>query len=376
MIKPSRKLRVCLIGCGGMGGAHLGVALETGRVEIASVVDIDENRAKAFKEKFQANRYSLDFREEMTSPDIDMAIVTTLPSQHTEIAVAALQNHKHVLCEKPISNTLESAEQVITAAKQSEGRIIIGHQLRYVEPWPTVIKELREEVIGKPLVMRMAGNQMTFGYIWQNQQKKIIDTSPLVDCGVHYVDLMLSMTGSPAVEVTAMGASLVPEMPGDHYNYGLLQVKFADGSLGYYEAGWGPMMTKNCWQIKDFSGPKGSLSVIAELDHDTPDNPPENITYRLINKRIPAANACEWNECKWDERVIYHKCGKGNSLRPMYDYFFDRITENAPREEFMESLIAAYEALKIVLAADQSVKESKRIKLTNHHFKCRKAEVL
>ncbi|UJH90097.1 Gfo/Idh/MocA family oxidoreductase [Antarcticibacterium sp. 1MA-6-2] len=88
--------------------------------------------------------------------------------------------------------------------------------------------------------------------------------SPIVDCGVHYIDVMCQMTRSKPVQVSAIGARLSDEIPEGNYNYGQLQIRFEDGSVGWYEAGWGPMISETAFFVKDVIGPKGSLSIVAK----------------------------------------------------------------------------------------------------------------
>jgi len=355
----NKKWKVAVVGCGGMGAAHIEALIDSGRAEIVSVVDIVEEKAREYKERYNAKRYSTDYEEEVRRNDIEIVIVTTIPSLHHRIVNSALSYDKNVLCEKPISNSLEGAMEIINAAKKSKGKVLIGHQLRYMEPWPTVIKELKGGIIGKPLVMRMTGNQQTFGEIWEGQKRLIIDTSPLIDCGVHYVDLMCLIVDCKAVSVYAQGINLDPLLPDIYYNYGLLQVKFADGSIGFYEAGWGPMMTQNAWCIKDFSGPKGSYSILYELDHNTPDSPPTVATYRLQKRLIPSTT-CLWKDVMVSEKIITKNTGKGDSLKDEHNFFLDALENDISLEKY---LIGAYESLKIVIAADRSIKENRVIYL-------------
>jgi predicted dehydrogenase len=88
--------------------------------------------------------------------------------------------------------------------------------------------------------------------------------SPIVDCGVHYVDVMCQMTGARPLRVSAVGARLSEELKPGMYNYGQLQVCFDDGSVGWYEAGWGPMMSEVAFFVKDVVGPKGSVSIVKD----------------------------------------------------------------------------------------------------------------
>jgi predicted dehydrogenase len=88
--------------------------------------------------------------------------------------------------------------------------------------------------------------------------------SPIVDCGVHYVDVMCQMTGARPIRVSGVGARLTNELKPDMFNYGQLQVTFDDGSVGWYEAGWGPMMSEVAFFVKDVIGPRGSVSIVKD----------------------------------------------------------------------------------------------------------------
>jgi hypothetical protein len=71
------------------------------------------------------------------------------------------------------------------------------------------------------------------------------------------------MTGARPLRVSAIGERLTEEIPPEMYNYGQLQVVFEDGSVGWYEAGWGPMMSETAFFVKDVIGPRGCVSITA-----------------------------------------------------------------------------------------------------------------
>ena len=81
---------------------------------------------------------------------------------------------------------------------------------------------------------------------------------------MHYVDVMCQVTGAKPIRVHAVGARLTNEVDEHMYNYGHLHVAFDDGSVGWYEAGWGPMMSETAFFVKDMIGPKGSVSIAME----------------------------------------------------------------------------------------------------------------
>ena len=83
---------------------------------------------------------------------------------------------------------------------------------------------------------------------------------------------MCLMTEANPIRVSAIGANLIPEIAESMYNYGHLQVTFDDGSVGWYEAGWGPMMSETAFFVKDVIGPKGSVSIVDETGERTDDS--------------------------------------------------------------------------------------------------------
>lgn len=353
-----KQLAFIVVGAGGMGSTHAKGFQKQG-CKLISIVDLDARRAETLASACDALDWSTDYADEVQRSGANFVVIATWPDSHASLAITALQAGKHVFCEKPIAHTLAAARSMIDAARQSKGKLFIGHCLRYEEPWLTVVPELQRSVIGKPLVMRMAGNQMTFGSVWQTQRNLIKVTSPLIDCGVHYVDLMRWIVQARAVEVVAMGARLADDIPNDKYNYGLLQVKFADGSIGHYEAGWGPMMTKNSWYIKDFAGPRGSYSVLYDLDQDLPDQRPTRARYTLRLQQFDHPDA-EWKDIRINERIIEKDVNKQNITEGEHRFFLETIQNESDGAFLVED---AYKALEIVLAADRSIRTGMSVSL-------------
>ena len=107
---------------------------------------------------------------------------------------------------------------------------MIGYILRHHPSWQTLIAEARK--MGGTYVFRLNLNQQSSGQTWATHKNLMRTTSPIVDCGVHYVDVMCQITDAAPVEVRGMGLRLSDEVAPDMYNYGHLQVLFADGSVG------------------------------------------------------------------------------------------------------------------------------------------------
>ncbi len=203
-----------------------------------------------------------DFATALKSTMPDAVSISTYPDTHAEYALAAIDAGCHVFLEKPIAVTVQEAQRVVDRAITRNRKLVVGYILRHHPSWQKFIEVAR--TLGKPLVMRMNLNQQSIGENWETHKSLMSSISPIVDCGVHYVDVMCQMTLAKPIRVAGLGARLTDELPDGMINYGHLQVTFDDGSVGWYEAGWGPMMSETAFFVKDVVGPNGCVSIVAE----------------------------------------------------------------------------------------------------------------
>ena len=257
-----KKYRLALIGCGSMGAAHLDDICELENVVIECVCDLKEERAKKFAAKYHAARVDTDWKRTVHSDDVDIVIVCTYPSTHLEILRECINCGKHVLCEKPIAQSLEEGEEIVRLVKEnSHIKVLVGYILRHNKTYMRVAQMIQDDAIGKPIVMRMAQNHHTMD--WEKYFHLICETSPILDCGVHYIDVMRWFTGAELTEVSGIGLRTEADVPEDRYNYGLMTAKLSDGSVAYYEAGWGNTMAAD--NLKEFVGPKGRIRITYQM---------------------------------------------------------------------------------------------------------------
>ena len=258
----STPIRVLVAGCGNMGASHARAYYKMGEFEIVGLV----SRGPASRERLSAELGGLpqfsDYYAALAATKPDAVSINTYPETHAPYARAALDAGCHVFCEKPLAETVEEAQSIVDAARARNRKLVIGYILRVHPAWVRFIEIAR--TLGKPLVMRMNLNQQSRGTAWQSHRNLMDSMSPIVDCGVHYVDVMCQMTGARPVRVSAIGARLTDDIKAGMYNYGQLQVTFDDGSVGWYEAGWGPMMSEVAFFVKDVIGPKGSVSIVKD----------------------------------------------------------------------------------------------------------------
>ena len=286
--------------------------------------------------------------------------ISTYSETHAEYAIAALETGAHVFLEKPVADTLADAERVIAAAARVKSALVVGYILQVHPSWQAFTEIAR--TLGTPLVMRMNLNPQSAGAKWATHKNLLRSTSPIVDCGVHYVDVMCRMTGARPVSVNGIGARLAGDIVPGQVNYGHLQVTFADGSVGWYEAGWGPMMSETAFFVKDVIGPRGSVSIVATQAAAAGHSADLDSHTRTEALRVHHAGlAPDGSFARADEIVSLEDEPDHDELcRREQHVFLRAIREGVDLTDHWQG---ALDSLRIVLAADQSFREGRTIKL-------------
>lgn len=350
-----KTLSTLVVGCGNMGISHARAYHKLSGFKIVGLVSRNpESREKLSKELGGLPTFS-DFKLALEQSKPDVVSINTYPDTHAQYAKMSLEAGAHVFVEKPLALTVEEAQQLVDLAKQKNKKMVVGYILRVHPSWTKFVEVARE--LGKPLVMRMNLNQQSSGEHWYTHKQLMNSMSPIVDCGVHYVDIMCLMTQSKPISVSAIGARLSEEINGQMYNYGQLQVRFQDGSVGWYEAGWGPMMSETAVFIKDVIGPKGAVSIIDENQGNSQDIDGHTKT-NCLKLHHSELNA-EGKFIKKDQLIPTQDEPDHDGLCLLeQEYLFKAIKEDL---DLSEHLNDAINSLKIVLAADESVRTGKTI---------------
>jgi len=280
--------KVALIGCGQMGEAHISQIYYKDTIQITYVCDSDLEKARSFQKKYGALHAVTDYNECVTSGNADIVIIATYPSTHFEIIRKSIENGIHVLCEKPISATREEGRACAEYIKlHPECKVLFGYILRHNDTYKKVAQLIADGAIGSPVIFRMVQNHHTMD--WDRYLSLINESSPLVDCGVHYVDVMQWFTRSRITRVHAIGVRTESDVPLDKYNYAFLTAQLADGSIGYYEVGWGNTISSD--NLKEFCGPKGRIRLVYRKDRQTHQEEGDLIEfYRFPEKKYEIIN--------------------------------------------------------------------------------------
>ncbi len=353
-------MKVLVAGVGGMGASHaLGYTKIPGFTVAGFVVSKNVERAKklAADLKLSIPVYT-DYYKAMAECRPDVVSINTLADTHAPYSIHAMRQGCHIFMEKPIAKTVAEAEAVQKAARETGRKLVIGYILRVHPAWKRFIE--LAQTLGKPLIMRMNLNQQSYGHEWEVHKSFIANMPPLVDCGVHYVDVMCQMTRSKPKIVQGMAARVSEEIAADQTNYGALQVVFEDNSVGWYEVGWGPMMSKVAFFVKDVIGPKGCVSI----DKDSSGVDPSDVSkHTTVDSLIVHSSARDsaGAQAKKDEVVRITDEPDHNELcRREQEYLYKAITEDI---DLTDHVADAVNSLKICFAAVESYTTGRAVHL-------------
>ena len=363
----TQPLRVLLVGLGHMGLSH-GRAYDTlDGFDLVGLCARGVADRHDLPESWAGLPRFADYGEALAALEPDVVSINTWPDTHADFAIRAFESGAHVFIEKPLAETVEDAQRVVDTAARLGRKLVVGYALRHHPSWIRFVEIARG--LGKPLVMRMNLNQQSIGDAWTWHKTLLKSCSPIVDCGVHYVDVMCQMTQAKPVRVHGIGARLSDEIAPDMYNYGQLQVMFDDGSIGWYEAAWGPMVSETAFFVKDVVGPKGSVSIVMP-EQGTGAAEGASGTSSSSMDTHGKTNAIRWHHSALnpDQSLV-----KGDEListvgEPSHDeicvleqhYLMKSIREDLDLGEHMQ---AAVESLRIVIAADISIRERRVVDL-------------
>jgi predicted dehydrogenase len=196
----SAKLKVGVIGTGSISGLHLEAYAANPDAALIAVCDLNESRAKEAAAKYGASKVYTDYRELLADPEIDAVSICTWNNSHAEISIAALEAGKHVLCEKPLCKTVPDALKVEEAVRSAGKVFQVGFVRRYASNTEVLRRfldggDLGEIYYAKASCLRRRGNP---GGWFADAERS--GGGPLIDIGVHVIDLCWYLMGRPKVK--------------------------------------------------------------------------------------------------------------------------------------------------------------------------------
>ena len=235
-------IRIGVIGCGDIAvTAHFPALERSNRVALTAISTRNQNRLEALKRQYSVPFATTDYHELLDREDVDAVIVATPPWATPEITIAALENGKDVLCEKPVAMTIEKARAMQETADRAGRKLMVGMTYHH-DP---ILHKMREWVqggrLGSPVMLRAS----IYDELWDPEEnpehyRRIMDTlahgSPSVHEGAHIFDWLHVINGAEVRKLTSYGFKTRPEFPTSNYDITILD--YANGDRAKVEIAW------------------------------------------------------------------------------------------------------------------------------------------
>jgi myo-inositol 2-dehydrogenase/D-chiro-inositol 1-dehydrogenase len=254
------ELTVGLLGAGMIAGVHAHAYRDSPGVRLVAVADPVLGKAERIAHQHGAKvAPDLDALLEL---GVDVVDVCTPPTAHADATIAALQAGRHVLCEKPITRTMDEARRVLAAAEAAPGLLSIGQVARY-GPDHRLARDLAAS--GEVGLVRMLSHSTTTSLPGWSEAGWLADPAtsggPLLDQGVHGFDYARWVIGSPAVRVHCMAA----DSGAGALTYTLATVRYENGAIAHIECSWAHPASRGFKLRAEIIGTEGRLSW--DYDH-------------------------------------------------------------------------------------------------------------
>lgn len=273
--KSGKKLRVALIGAGGIAGTHTENYKKFDDVEIAGACDVSEASLKKFGEKYGVTRLFNDWKTLLKETAPDAVSVCTPNGMHCQPTIDALAAGCHVLVEKPLAMNAAEGQKMLDAAKKHKRHLVIGFQYRFEGKIKLLKRAIDEGAFGKILFARVQAlrrrgipNWGVFG------RKELQGGGPLIDIGVHVLEMTHYAIGSPEpLAATGCAFTYMGNKPSDvasqwpNWDYktytvedlAVGHIRLKNGAVIHIEAAFATHIEKDMWTFQIF-GEKGGAT--------------------------------------------------------------------------------------------------------------------
>src|SRR3954471_8496086 len=226
-----------VIGAGLFGENHALVYSRLPGVELVTVCDQNEARAREIAERYGARSYVTDYQQLLTDPEIRAVSIATPDFAHAEIAMAAAQAGKHILCEKPLATDVEEAQAIVDAAAGAGVKLMVDFHNRANPPFVAAREQVQSGALGTPAYGYARLSNTTFVPLemlsWADR------SSALWFLGSHAVDIMRFILNDTVVRVQAVSRSGILQKLGvDAPDFHVAIAEFKHGAVVTFENAW------------------------------------------------------------------------------------------------------------------------------------------
>ena len=302
----------------GIGRWHLESYLTIPEVKVAAICDADEEKVRTAATRYGIAKIYTDYEELCQSGNIDAVSICVPNHVHASIAVCALENGKHILCEKPLSASLEEGKRILeVASKYPELKAMMAMKFRFNKDSVYVKNMVENGALGEvyygfSTYLRQLGGIPKMG-TWFTKKKQS-GGGPLIDNGVHFLDLIWWLMGCPT-PVEAFGTTYA---------------KF--GPYGKGASGWTGKPSPEVFDVEDLALGTIRFENGASVMLD-------NAWAAFVEKEVIGMRLCgtEGGATLWPFRICYEEEGQIVSKTPdlenvesesQFKHFIDCILNN------------------------------------------------
>ncbi|MHB1461802.1 MAG: Gfo/Idh/MocA family protein [Armatimonadota bacterium] len=263
-----KKIRIGIVGLG-IGQHHANGYLTHPSAEIVALCDMNPDRLKTVADNLNvANRYT-DYKEMLAKEKLDVLSVCTPNSVHKEVTIAGFKAGCHVLCEKPMAMSADEAREMLAASKKAKKRLMIDFSYRFSEQSQALKAQVETGILGdiyfaRTIWLRRRGIPGMGGWF---TSKELAGGGPLIDLGVHRLDLALWLMGYPKPKWVLAGAynhiaSKLAKSSGKEYtveDMAVGMIRFENGATLEVEASWASNIKENELMETRLLGTEGGL---------------------------------------------------------------------------------------------------------------------
>jgi predicted dehydrogenase len=250
----SKDLKVAVIGTGGISNSHMAGWEASPHTRVVAGADVSEANLTAWGKKHSIARLEKDWRRLVDDPAIHLIDICTPNMFHTEIAIAAMEAGKHVICEKPLAPTPAEIKKLIQVRDRTKRLLMTAQHMRFIGQHQAMKAEIATGCLGRiyhsrAWMLRRAAIPTRPGFVLKAQS----GGGPCIDIGVHVLDLTLWLIGNPVpTAVSGVARTEIATQPGafsiwggqtvpkeiDVEDFAAGFVRFQDGSTLVLEVSW------------------------------------------------------------------------------------------------------------------------------------------
>ncbi|MCP3966306.1 MAG: Gfo/Idh/MocA family oxidoreductase [Lentisphaerae bacterium] len=276
----TKKLRAGVVGVG-MGGAHINGFNQHPNVEVVALADVNKERMEERNKEFCIKKLYTSAKKMFTQEKLDIVSIAVPNKFHKTLTIAALESGAHVLCEKPMALNAAEAEEMLAVAEKNNCKLMINFSFRFTPQAYAMKKEVESGILGEIYFARSIWHRRrgipgfstsTFGAQTAKPggwffDKKLSGGGPLIDLGVHRLDLALWLMGYPEPDTVFASTydKLASKMAAERdvsYNVEDLataMIKFKNGATLNLEASWAANIKENEMMETRLLGTEGGM---------------------------------------------------------------------------------------------------------------------